>query len=78
LADSKPLDARKFYDGYRQRLETKLKEKVAQITRTEAMLETLPEEQKQTFRADLQSSIEERDEIQLLLDQLRDLLERGG
>jgi hypothetical protein len=42
------------------------------------MLETLPEEQKQTFRADLQSSIEERDEIQLLLDQLRDLLERGG
>jgi CheY-like chemotaxis protein len=74
LADSKPLDTRKFYEGYRQRLEAKLKEKVAQITRTESMMETLTEEQKRTFQIDLNSSIEERDEIQLLLDQLRDLL----
>lgn len=74
ISDSKPLDARKFYEGYRQRLEAKLKEKVSQITRTESMMETLSEEQRRTFRVDLQSSIEERDEIQLLLDQLRDLL----
>lgn len=74
IADSKPLDARKFYEGYRARLETKLKQKVAQIARTESMLQTLSEAEKMSFRASLQSAIEERDEIQLLLDQLRDLL----
>jgi CheY-like chemotaxis protein len=77
LADSKPLDARKFYEGYRSRLETKLKQKVTQIARTESMLQTLLEEEKRSFRASLQNSIEERDEIQLLLNQLRDLLEGG-
>lgn len=75
LADSKPLDARKFYEGYRTRLETKLKQKVSQIARTESMLQTLSDAEKPAFRASLQSAVEERDEIQLLLDQLRDLLE---
>ena len=69
--DSKPLDTRKFYQGYRERLETKLKQKTAQIARTESMLETLPEEEKQSFRASMKLAIEERDEIQLLLDQIR-------
>jgi CheY-like chemotaxis protein len=77
LADSKPLDARKFYEGYRARLETKLKQKVAQIARTESMLQTLSEAEKPAFRASLQTAIEERDEIQLLLDQLRGLLDGG-
>jgi CheY-like chemotaxis protein len=75
LADSKPLDTRKFYDGYRMRLETKLKQKVTQISRTESMLETLSEEEKKSFRASLQSAIEERDEIQLLMDQIRRVLD---
>jgi len=75
LADSKPLDTRKFYDGYRMRLETKLKQKVTQISRTESMLDTLTEEEKQSFRASLQATIEERDEIQLLLDQIRKVLD---
>jgi CheY-like chemotaxis protein len=75
LADSKPLDTRKFYDGYRTRLETKLKQKVTQISRTESMLETLSGEEKQSFRASLQAAIEERDEIQLLLDQIRKVLD---
>ena len=75
LADSKPLDTRKFYDGYRMRLETKLKQKVTQIFRTESMLETLSEEEKQSFRTSLQAAIEERDEIQLLLDQIRKVLD---
>lgn len=74
IADSKPLDARKFYEGYRARLETKLKQKVSQIARTESMMQTLSEAEKPSFRASLQSAVEERDEIQLLLDQLRDLL----
>jgi len=74
VPDSKPLDTRRFYEGYRARLETKLKQKVAQIARTESMLETLSEEEKRSFKASLQTAIDERDEIQLLLEQLRDLL----
>lgn len=74
LADSKPLDARKFYDGYRARLETKLKQKVSQIARTESMLETLSDEEKRSFKASLKLTIEERDEIQTLLDQLHTML----
>jgi CheY-like chemotaxis protein len=74
VPDSKPLDTRRFYEGYRTRLETKLKQKVTQIARTESMLETLPEEEKQSFKASLQATIGERDEIQLLLEQLRTIL----
>ena len=74
VSDSKPLDARRFYEGYRMRLETKLKEKVAQIARTEGMLQNLSDEEKPPFKVSLQAAIEERDEIQLLLEQLRDLL----
>ena len=75
LSDSKPLDTKKFYDGYRLRLETKLKEKVSQISRTESMLETLSEDEKKSFKISLQATIEERDEIQLLLDQIRKVLD---
>jgi len=70
LADSKPLDARRFFEGYRERLEVKLKQKVSQIARTQSMLETLPEEEKKSFKVSLQEAIEERDEIQALLDQI--------
>lgn len=70
LADSKPLDARRFFEGYRERLEVKLKQKVSQIARTETMLETLPEEERKSFRISLQEAIAERDEIQTLLDQI--------
>jgi CheY-like chemotaxis protein len=74
LADSKPLDTKKFYDGYRLRLETKLKEKVSQIARTESMLETLSEDEKISFKVSLKAAIEERDEIQLLLDEIRTVM----
>lgn len=74
LADSKPLDTKRFYEGYRSRLETKLKQKVTQIARTAFMMQTLSEEEKQSFKVSTQLAINERDEIQLLLDQLRELL----
>lgn len=70
LADSKPLDARRFFEGYRERLEVKLRQKVSQIVRTESMLETLSEEERKSFKVSLQEAIEERDEIQTLLDQI--------
>jgi CheY-like chemotaxis protein len=78
LPDSKPLDTQRFYVGYRKRLEAKLKQKVTQIARNESMLATLSEEEKPSIRAFIQSMVEERDEIQLLLAQLRNLLEDAG
>ncbi len=60
-----------FYEGYRQRLEKKLQQKITQITRDERLLETIPEEEKSTFRASLQLARNERDEIQRLLTELK-------
>ena len=60
-----------FYEGYRQRLEKKLNQKITQITRDERLLERIPEEEKSTFRASLQLARNERDEIQRLLTELK-------
>lgn len=65
-----------FYEGYRQRLEKKLQQKVTQITRDERLLETIPEDERPTFRASLQMAVNERDEIQRLLDELQARMER--
>ena len=69
-ATREPMTEPDFYEGYRKRLETKLEQKFAQITRAEGLLETLSEEEKPAFLASLHRSISERDEIQLLLDQI--------
>jgi DNA-binding response OmpR family regulator len=60
-----------FYEGYRQRLEQKLNQKMIQITRDERLLSTIPEEEKSTFRASLQMALNERDELQRLLGELK-------
>jgi len=64
-----------FYEGYRQRLEKKLNQKITQITRDERLLETVPEEEKLTFNGSLQTAINERDELQRLLDEINIRLE---
>lgn len=64
-----------FYDRYRQRLETKLNQKISQIARDEHLLRTLSEIEKPAFISTLQQAVRERDEIQLLLNQIRDHLE---
>ncbi len=66
-----PLDERAFYEGYRKRLETKLQQKTSQIARIEGMLDTLSPAEKQSFQISLQEAIDERNEIQNLLDQIR-------
>lgn len=66
-----PLDERKFYEGYRRRLETKLQQKASQIARIESMLGTLPEKERESFEVSLQNAMRERDEIQNLIDQIR-------
>lgn len=64
-----------FYEGYRQRLEKKLQQKVTQITRDERLLETVTEEERSTFRASLQMAMNERDELQRLLGELQARME---
>ncbi len=59
-----PLDMEKFYQGYRTRLENKLRHKNTQIARAERLLGTLPADQKPAFEALLQQSMRDRDEIQ--------------
>lgn len=71
------LDEFSFYNGYRKRLEVKLNQKNAQITRTEHLLETSSEEEKLSLKASLQQAIGEREEIQLLLAQVREHIDRN-
>lgn len=73
-----PLDEREFFEGYRKRLEIKLQHKVTQITRTNHLLETLPEEEKPSFKAALRQAISERDEIEQELDQIREFIKKNG
>ena len=74
-ASAQLMSEAEFYEGYRQRLEKKLNQKITQITRDERLLETVSEEEKPTFRASLQAAITERDEIQHLLDELNARIE---
>ena len=68
-----PMDERAFYEGYRKRLEEKLAQKVAQIARTEGMMDALTEAEKKSFRISLQQFVDEREDIQQLLNQIRRL-----
>jgi CheY-like chemotaxis protein len=61
-----PMGEREFYQGYRERLESKLKHKNTQITRTERLLKTLPDE--------LVEARAHREEIQRELDDLYSIL----
>ena len=70
-----PLNEFDFYDGYRKRLETKLKHKNIQIARDEHLLGTLPEEERKSIKINLSHSISERDEIHHLLDEINEQLE---
>ena len=70
------LNEYEFYNRYRQRLEIKLKHKMTQIARDEHVLKSLSESEKPTFESTLQQAVKERDEIQLILGQVRERLEK--
>ena len=72
-----PLDEHKFYEGYYRRLESKLQQKGSQITRIEGMMESLPDNEKESFEISLQHVIRERDEIQHLINEIRGKLDRN-
>jgi len=70
------LNEFEFYDRYRRRLETKLKQKVTQIARDEHLLTTLSESEKATIESTLQQAIRDRNEIQLILTRVRERLDK--
>lgn len=71
-----PLSEREFYQGYRERLENKLRHKNTQIARTERLLQTLPSEQRPSFEALLAEARGHQTEIQRELDGLYKMLEQ--
>lgn len=72
-----PLDDQQFYRGYQGRLENKLQHKLAQISRTEKLLRTLPEAQRWAYQALLDEAIRHRDEIQRELQELERILSQN-
>lgn len=70
-----PLKDAEFYEGYRKRLQAKLDQKVAQIARDELLLEgTLSDDERLDLLASVDHAINERREIELLLEQIREQL----
>jgi hypothetical protein len=65
----------RFYNGYRTRLEDKLRHKNTQIARAERLLATLPMDQRPAYEALLQQSVRDRDEIQTELYDIYKTLE---
>lgn len=70
-----PLNEHAFYEGYRKRLEIKLAQKNTQIVRDERLLDTLSEEEKVAMKKSMEQAVNEREEIQALLAQIRERLE---
>lgn len=73
-----PLGEAEFLRGYRTRLENKLRQKNQQISRTERLLENLPEEQAPAFRTLLNESIGHREQIEIELNEIIQALKAFG
>ena len=67
-----PLKEFNFYDGYRTRLEAKLAQKNRQITRDEHLLKTHADQGNDALQASLRQAREEREELKLLIEQVRE------
>ncbi len=72
----RPMNDEEFYQGYRERLESKLRYKNTQIARTERLLQTLPPDQRPAFDTLLVQSKKDRDDIQSELDELYRILDQ--
>lgn len=67
-----PMREYRFYEGYRQRLQTKLEQKNKHIARDEHLLKTMTGEENAALLTSLRHAIDEREEIKLLLDQVQE------
>jgi CheY-like chemotaxis protein len=70
-----PMNERDFYQGYRERLEHKLRYKNSQIRRTERLLVSLPVDQQSAFEALMNQAVYDRDQIQIELNQLYKIID---
>ena len=73
-----PLKEFNFYDGYRMRLEAKLAQKNRQITRDEHLLKTHADQGNDALQASLRQAREEREELKILIDQVREQMEKSS
>jgi len=71
-----PLDEFKFYDGYRQRLQAKLDEKVIQIARDKHLMKSRPDVDNEELQASLWHANREKQELQVLLDEIHKQIEK--
>jgi len=76
LPATEPLKEFNFYDGYRIRIEAKLAQKNKQIARDEHLLKTREDEGNESLLASLRLARDEREELKLLLNQVREQLEK--
>jgi CheY-like chemotaxis protein len=74
-ANNGVMNEQVFYQGYLNRLESKLRHKAIQIARTERLLVTLQAEQRPAFELLLQQATSDRDEIMRELDDLRRIID---
>ena len=65
-----PMKELSFYEGYRERMETKLAQKNREIARDQHLLKSRSDQDDQFLRASLRHAITERDELKLLLEQV--------
>lgn len=65
-----PLDTWDFYQGYRERLEHKLRHKNTQIARTERLIPTLPEAQRPAFQSMLKQALNDLENIRAELQDI--------
>jgi DNA-binding response OmpR family regulator len=71
-----PPDEFNFYDGYRERLQVKLDEKVKQIARDELLLKNKHNAEDQDIQISLWHANREREELKVLLNEINKQLER--
>jgi DNA-binding NarL/FixJ family response regulator len=70
-----PLSEREFYTGYRQRLESKLRQKAGQLQRNRQQAWAVASEQRETYERLMAESQEQYDEIQRELAVLNQVLQ---
>ncbi len=76
LEPVEPVTEKKFYLGYRQRLEFKLAEKNLQIARAESLVQNVTESEREHFAGSLHNTVNERRELLRLLKQVDEHLKR--
>lgn len=71
-----PLNEVEFYNEYRKRLEAKREEKIKQITRDQHLLATDEDKRDSALQGSLHLAIRERDELEILLNQIQEQLDK--